>query len=74
VGHVLMDHLEGPAVHVTERSITANAVAPGIIATPMTAALFDAAAIEQLVPLNRAGCRKKSRRWWRSSPRRRLLT
>ena len=35
--------------------ITVNAVAPGIIATPMTAALFDAAAIERLVPLNRAG-------------------
>jgi 3-oxoacyl-[acyl-carrier protein] reductase len=32
-----------------------NAVAPGLIATPMTAALFDAAAIERLVPRNRAG-------------------
>ena len=43
------------ALEVATRGITVNAVAPGIIATPMTAALFDAAAIERLVPLNRAG-------------------
>jgi hypothetical protein len=30
-----------------------NAAAPGIIATPMTAGLFDAKAIKQLVPMNR---------------------
>jgi len=43
------------ALEVATRGITVNAVAPGIIATPMTAALFDAAAIERLVPVNRAG-------------------
>ena len=43
------------ALEVATRGITVNAVAPGIIATPMTAALFDAAAIERLVPLNRPG-------------------
>jgi 3-oxoacyl-[acyl-carrier protein] reductase len=43
------------ALEVATRGITVNAVAPGIIATPMTAARFDAAAIERLVPLNRAG-------------------
>ena len=43
------------ALEVATRGITVNAVAPGIIATPMTAELFDAAAIERLVPLNRAG-------------------
>jgi 3-oxoacyl-[acyl-carrier protein] reductase len=43
------------ALEVATRGITVNAVAPGIIATPMTAELFDTAAIERLVPLNRAG-------------------
>ena len=43
------------ALEVATRGITVNAVAPGIIATSMTAALFDAAAIERLVPLNRPG-------------------
>ncbi|MBV8877432.1 MAG: 3-oxoacyl-ACP reductase FabG [Gammaproteobacteria bacterium] len=43
------------ALEVATRGITVNAVAPGIIATPMSATLFDAAAIERLVPLNRAG-------------------
>jgi 3-oxoacyl-[acyl-carrier protein] reductase len=43
------------ALEVATRGITVNAVAPGIIATPMTAELFDSAAIERLVPLNRAG-------------------
>ena len=32
-----------------------NAVAPGIIGTPMTEGLFDAKAIERLVPMNRMG-------------------
>ena len=32
-----------------------NAVAPGIIGTPMTEGLFDASAIERLVPMNRMG-------------------
>ena len=43
------------ALEVATRGITVNAVAPGIIATPMTAQSFDASAIERLVPMARAG-------------------
>jgi 3-oxoacyl-[acyl-carrier protein] reductase len=43
------------ALEVATRGVTVNAVAPGIIATPMTDGLFDAAAVEQLVPMNRLG-------------------
>jgi len=43
------------SLEVATRGITVNAVAPGIIDTPMTAQLFDAAAIERLVPMNRPG-------------------
>ncbi|HXY76557.1 MAG TPA: 3-oxoacyl-ACP reductase FabG [Steroidobacteraceae bacterium] len=43
------------ALEVATRGITVNAIAPGIIATPMTAELFDAKAIERLVPMNRPG-------------------
>ena len=43
------------ALEVATRGVTVNAVAPGIIATPMTEGLFDAAAIERLVPMNRIG-------------------
>jgi 3-oxoacyl-[acyl-carrier protein] reductase len=43
------------ALEVATRGITVNAVAPGIISTPMTHGLFDAAAIERLVPMNRVG-------------------
>ena len=43
------------ALEVATRGVTVNAVAPGIIATPMTDGLFDAAAIERLVPMNRPG-------------------
>ena len=32
-----------------------NAVAPGIIGTPMTEGLFDEETIERLVPMNRMG-------------------
>ena len=37
------------------RGITVNCVAPGIIATPMSAEAFDAARVAQLVPLQRQG-------------------
>lgn len=37
------------------RGITVNCVAPGIIATPMSDAVFDAARIRDIVPLQRAG-------------------
>src|SRR5207302_1172072 len=43
------------ALEVATRGITVNSVAPGIIGTPMTAGLFDAKAIERLVPMNRLG-------------------
>jgi 3-oxoacyl-[acyl-carrier protein] reductase len=43
------------SLEVATRGITVNAVAPGIILTPMTRQLFDAAAIERLVPMNRPG-------------------
>ena len=43
------------ALEVASRGITVNCIAPGIIGTPMTAGVFDAAAIERLVPMNRVG-------------------
>ncbi len=43
------------ALEVASRGITVNAVAPGIIATPMSAASFDAGAVARLVPMKRAG-------------------
>lgn len=43
------------ALEVATRGVTANVVAPGIVATSMSVAAFDAARIEQLVPMNRAG-------------------
>ena len=43
------------ALEVATRGVTVNAVAPGIVETPMTAGLFDAKAIERLVPMSRLG-------------------
>jgi 3-oxoacyl-[acyl-carrier protein] reductase len=43
------------ALEVATRGITVNAIAPGIITTPMTESTFDAAAIARLVPMQRAG-------------------
>ena len=43
------------SLEVASRGITVNAVAPGIIATGMSESAFDAAAIDELVPMKRAG-------------------
>jgi 3-oxoacyl-[acyl-carrier protein] reductase len=43
------------ALELASRGITVNAVAPGIIDTPETAAVFDIEAIKRLVPMQRAG-------------------
>jgi len=43
------------AIEVARRGVTVNSVAPGIIASPMTEAAFDDAAIKRLVPMQRAG-------------------
>lgn len=43
------------ALEVASRGITVNAVAPGIIATPMSQDSFDASEIARLVPMKRAG-------------------
>jgi 3-oxoacyl-[acyl-carrier protein] reductase len=43
------------SLEVASRGITVNAVAPGIIATAMSQPAFDAAAINDIVPMKRAG-------------------
>jgi 3-oxoacyl-[acyl-carrier protein] reductase len=43
------------ALELASRGITVNAVAPGIIAGPATAAVFDPATIKRLVPAQRVG-------------------
>ena len=43
------------ALELASRGITVNAVAPGIIASPMSAQAFSAEAIAQLVPMKRVG-------------------
>src|SRR5678810_518415 len=43
------------ALEVASRGVTVNSVAPGIIETSMSKGAFDAARIEQLVPMKRAG-------------------
>lgn len=43
------------ALELASRGVTVNAVAPGIIASPMTESVFTADAIAALVPMKRAG-------------------
>jgi len=43
------------ALELASRGITVNTVAPGIIASPMTDAVFTKEAIDRLVPMKRAG-------------------
>jgi 3-oxoacyl-[acyl-carrier protein] reductase len=43
------------ALELASRGVTVNAVAPGLVATPATESIFDRAAIERLVPMQRAG-------------------
>jgi 3-oxoacyl-[acyl-carrier protein] reductase len=43
------------ALELASRGVTVNAVAPGIIASPMTAQAFNNSTIESLVPMKRAG-------------------
>jgi 3-oxoacyl-[acyl-carrier protein] reductase len=43
------------SLEVASRGITVNAVAPGIIAAGMGTSAFDAAAIDDIVPMKRAG-------------------
>jgi 3-oxoacyl-[acyl-carrier protein] reductase len=43
------------ALEVASRGITVNAVAPGIIETPMSASTFDVQDIARIVPMKRAG-------------------
>ena len=43
------------ALELASRGITVNAVAPGIIASPMSAQAFTESAISSLVPMKRAG-------------------
>jgi 3-oxoacyl-[acyl-carrier protein] reductase len=43
------------SLEVASRGITVNAIAPGIIASPMADAAFDKALIDQMVPSKRAG-------------------
>ncbi len=43
------------ALELASRGITVNAIAPGIIASPMADAVFSKAQIDQMVPMKRAG-------------------
>jgi 3-oxoacyl-[acyl-carrier protein] reductase len=43
------------ALEVASRGITVNAVAPGIIVSPMSDGVFDQATIDRIVPMKRAG-------------------
>ncbi len=43
------------ALEVASRGVTVNAIAPGIITSPMAASSFDDATIKRMVPVQRAG-------------------
>jgi 3-oxoacyl-[acyl-carrier protein] reductase len=43
------------AIEVASRGVTVNAVAPGIIASPMTESAFSADDVARMVPMKRAG-------------------
>jgi 3-oxoacyl-[acyl-carrier protein] reductase len=43
------------ALELASRGITVNAIAPGIIASPMTTQVFPKEAIDAMVPMKRAG-------------------
>jgi 3-oxoacyl-[acyl-carrier protein] reductase len=43
------------ARELASRGITVNAIAPGIIASPMTESIFTKAMIDELIPMKRAG-------------------
>jgi 3-oxoacyl-[acyl-carrier protein] reductase len=43
------------SLELASRGITVNAIAPGIIASPMAGDVFDKETIKRLVPMNRAG-------------------
>ncbi len=43
------------ALEVASRGVTVNAIAPGIITSPMAASAFDAETIKRMVPAQRAG-------------------
>ena len=43
------------AIEVASRGVTVNAVAPGIVASPMTQNVFSADDIARMVPMKRAG-------------------
>jgi 3-oxoacyl-[acyl-carrier protein] reductase len=51
----LIGAVKSLAREVASRGITANAVAPGVIASPAVDAAMDAARIAELVPMRRAG-------------------
>jgi 3-oxoacyl-[acyl-carrier protein] reductase len=43
------------ALELASRGVTVNCVAPGIVAGTMSSGAFDAAAVERMVPMKRAG-------------------
>ena len=59
---------------VAARGITANAVAPGVIASPAVDAAMDARRVAEIVPMKRAGRPRRWRTWWASFARSRRAT